>query len=276
METGIGGRLDPTNCIQPSVVVLTNIDYDHMELLGDTLELIAAEKCGIIKQGVPVVSAMQHQEAVKVIFTHCREKQAPLKFVHPVDMVSDGPDGQIFRFAGGEYFISSIGAMQPQNAALAILAAKELGISDESIKTGLANARIPCRTEYIKGSPDILIDGGHNAAATDELIRTLDAHFSDRKYVLLFACMKDKDYGTIIGKLSRVFNKAVITRVDETRGAAPETLSEHFPLFIRCTVEQDADAAFTLAKRQAQSDGALLVVCGSFYLVGFVSGKIKR
>lgn len=275
METGLGGRLDPTNIIQPSVVVLTNIDYDHMDVLGNSLTQIAAEKCGIIKPGVPIVSAMQHQEAVKVIYAHCRDKQAPLRFVRPAEIVSSTMEGQIFRAGGEEYFINSIGASQPLNAALAILAAKELGVNSESVTAGLANACIKCRAEYIQGSPDMIIDGGHNAAAVDELIQTLDRHFAARRYVLLFACMKDKDYAAIINKLYRVFNKVVLTRVEETRGAPPQTLKERFPLLTKCTVEEDAAAAFKLAKRKAQEDGALLVVCGSFYLAGFVSGIIR-
>lgn len=276
METGLGGRLDPTNVIQPSVVVLTSIDYDHMNVLGGSLAEIAAEKCGIIKPGVPVVSAAQHSEAVKVIYEHCRERKAPLKFVRPVKVLSSSVDGQAFISDGEEYFINAIGKSQPQNAALAAMAAKQLGIDDESIKKGVACAQLFCRIEYIKGSPDIILDGAHNAAAMDELILTLDRHFPGGNFVLLFACMKDKDYNAIIEKLGRVFNKAFITRADRERGASPEALCERFPLYIKCTVEQDATAAFDMAKAQAQSDGALLVVCGSFYLAGLVSDILKR
>lgn len=275
METGLGGRLDPTNIVQPSVVVLTSIDYDHMDVLGASLTHIAEEKCGIIKPGAPVVSAMQHQEVVKVIYGHCREKNAPLKFVRPVEVISSTPEGQMFMFDGREYAVNSIGASQPQNAALAVLAARELCIEESGIAAGLANAGIKCRIEYIKGSPDIIIDGGHNAAAVDELILTLDRHFPERKYVLLFACMNDKDYPVIINKLGRVFDNVILTRVDDKRGAPPEALSEHFPLFRKCLIEQDASAAFELAKERAQSEGALLVVCGSFYLAGFVAGMMQ-
>jgi dihydrofolate synthase/folylpolyglutamate synthase len=276
METGLGGRLDPTNCIQPSVVVLTTIDYDHMDLLGNTLEQIAGEKCGIIKQGVPVVSAMQHQDAVKVIYTHCRDKQAPLKFVHPVNIISGTPEGQIFEFGSEEFFINAIGATQPANAALAILAARELGLGDESIKSGLANTKIRCRIEYIKGNPDIIIDGGHNTGAVRELTQTLLRNFPERKYVLLFACMKDKDFRTIVKELSSLSNTIVITRADETRGAPPEELREQFPMFKRCIIEEDEGEAFSLAKSEAQKQNALLVVCGSFYLAGYISNLIDR
>ncbi len=276
METGLGGRLDPTNRIQPSVVILTNIDYDHMDVLGGSLVQIASEKCGIIKQGIPVVSAVQRREAVKVIYEHCRERKAPLKFVRPVEVVSSSVDGQTFISDGGEYFISAIGASQPQNAALAALAAKQLGIDDECIKTGISRTQLKYRIEYLKGSPDIILDGAHNAAAVDELTHTLDRHFPGSKFVLLFACMKDKDYETIIEKLGRVFNKAFITQADRARGASPDALCERFPLYIKCAVEQDASAAFNMAKTQALKDGALLVVCGSFYLAGLVSDLIKR
>lgn len=276
METGLGGRLDPTNYIEPSVVALTTIDYDHMDVLGDTLEQIAEEKCGIIKPGVPVVSAMQHEEAVKVIVSHCRQKGAKLRFVHPAEMISSAVEGQSFEFCGEEYSIKAIGSKQPQNAALAVLAAKELGIRRETIKIGLSSTKLKCRVQYAPGDPDMILDGGHNAGAIDELIRTLDIHFSERDKVLLFACMKDKDYVTIINKLRGVFADAIVTLADNTRGASPQVLCDLFSGFTECAAEENPGYAFDKAKHIAIKRNALLVVCGSFYLAGFVYDSINK
>lgn len=276
METGLGGRLDPTNCIQPSVVVLTTVDYDHMDLLGDTLEKIAEEKCGIIKPGVPVVSAMQHEEAVSVIFSHCRRKGSPLRFVKPVELISSTVDGQSFEYCGDDYYISAIGQAQPQNAALALLAAKELGISNDAIKAGLSLTKLKCRIQYIKGSPDIILDGGHNAGAINELLSTLDTHFSGKSKVLLFACMKDKDYVTIINSLKGVFSDVVATQVEQARGASPELLCDLYSEFAESIAEEDPEYAFNRAKHIAITRNALLVICGSFYLAGFVSNQINK
>ncbi len=274
IETGLGGRLDPTNSIQPSAVVLTTIDYDHTDLLGDTLEKIAEEKCGIIKPGVPVVSAIQREEAVKVIVSHCKQKGAPLRFAHPAEIISSSIEGQSFVYSGEEYNISAIGSAQPQDAALAILAAKELDINEEAVKNGLSSTKLKCRVQYVPGSPDIIIDGGHNAGAIDELISTLGIHFPGRIKVLLFACMKDKDYAAIINKLKNVFEEAVVTQVDPARGASPETLYGLFSGYAECYAENDPEYAFDRVKQIAVRRNALLVVCGSFYLAGFVSEKI--
>ncbi len=268
IETGLGGRLDPTNIIQPSVVVLTSIDYDHMELLGDTIEKIAEEKCGIIKPGVPVVSAAQCEDAVNVISSHCKRKNAPLRFARPAEILSSGHVGQTFSFEGDEYFISAIGSGQPDNAALATLAAKQMGIGSESIKSGLAAAKLKCRAQYITGSPDILLDGAHNEAAITSLLKTLELHFGGRKKVLLFACMKDKDYAAIIKSLKGVFESVVVTLADEARGADPHTLCRVFSDFVMCTAERDIRAAFETARKEAAEQDAMLVVCGSFYLAG--------
>jgi dihydrofolate synthase/folylpolyglutamate synthase len=276
IETGIGGRLDPTNRIQPSAVVLTTIDYDHMDLLGDTLEKIAEEKCGIIKLGVPVFSAMQREEAVKVIAARCRQTGAPLRFVRPVEIISSTVEGQSFEYSGSEYSIKSIGLMQPRNAALAILAAEELGINDKAIKAGLSSTILECRVQFVPGDPDILIDGGHNVGAIDELMSTLDAHFSERNKVLLFACMKDKDHAAIIEKLKGIFSDAFVTKVDDTRGASPEVLCDKFSEFTECTEEKDPARAFEKAKRIADEQNAMLVVCGSFYLAGAVYNRIQK
>lgn len=276
METGLGGRLDPTNIVQPSVVVLTPIDYDHMELLGDTIEQIAEEKCGIIKPGVPVVSAAQRAEAVNVIVAHCKYKNAPLRFARPADVTACSEDGQTFLFEGEDYSINAIGANQRDNAALAILAAKELGIDLKSIKTGIAAARLKCRAQYIKGHPDMILDGGHNAAAVKSLRETLDACFADRSKVLLFACMKDKDYGAIIENLKGMCKSVIATKADENRGEDPGKLCGLFSKFTVCSVENDVSLAFDKAKAEAQRQGAILVVCGSFYLAGQVLRIIRE
>lgn len=270
METGLGGRLDPTNCILPSVAVLTSIDYDHMELLGNTIEQIAEEKCGIIKPGVSVVSAAQRAQAVKVIVSRCKQKNSPLRFARPAQITARSEEGQTFLFEGEEYSISAIGIGQPGNAALAILAAKQLGIDPDSIKAGIASTRLKCRAQYIKGDPDIILDGGHNAAAVKSLLETLDAYFSDRKKVLLFACMKDKEYETIIKSLKDTFERVIATRADEKRGEDPEKLCSLFSRFTRCSAKNDVCEAYSGAKEEARRQGAMLVVCGSFYLAGRV------
>lgn len=273
IETGLGGRLDPTNVIIPEVTVLTPVDFDHTELLGSTLAQIAAEKCGIIKPGVPVISARQKPEARKVITDECARKGSPLTVADGAEGISRSLNGQTFIFEGVEYRVASIGAAQPDNAALAVLAAKRLGAGEESIKNGLKGAKLECRTQYLPGSPDILLDGAHNPASVDMLKETLFEYFPDEDKTLLFACMRDKDHRAMIKSLDGLFSGVFVTRAQTQRGEAPEKLAESFGG--GCVVEEDAAAAFEKAMRRAKERNGLLVVCGSFYLAGKVL-KILR
>ncbi len=268
METGLGGRLDPTNKIDPALTVLTPIDYDHMSLLGSSLEQIAYEKCGIIKPGVPVVSTRQKKEIEKIIISRCKELNAPLYFAEQVKSISSTLNGQIFSFEKEEYSINAIGTDQPDNAALATLAAKKIGVSHEHIKTGLINTKLRCRAQYINGIPDMLLDGAHNAGAIESLILTLKKHFNDRDKVLLFACMKDKDYKTMIKILDPYFSSVILTRVDETRGVQAEKLASLFSH--NCYIKEEPEQAFLLSSEKAREENALLTVTGSFYLCGDV------
>jgi dihydrofolate synthase / folylpolyglutamate synthase len=276
METGLGGRLDPTNYIQPDVTVLTSIDYDHTDVLGNTLVSIAKEKCGIIKPGVPVVSAIQHETVKKIIDETCEEKGSSLEFAENVKRISCGLYGQTFDFEGCKYLIDPIGIVQPENAALSVLAAKALGVKHESIREGLKRTRLVCRTQYIKGVPDMLLDGGHNPAATEVLVRTLDKYFSDRRKVLLFACMKNKDYGSMIKEIRGVFSNVIVTQADTSRGEPAEELKKLFSGTEKCGVEENPAEAFAEARNIAKEQGALLVVGGSFYLAGYVYSIINK
>ncbi|MGI5849621.1 MAG: bifunctional folylpolyglutamate synthase/dihydrofolate synthase, partial [Christensenellales bacterium] len=275
IETGLGGRLDPTVCVEPTVTVLTPIDYDHTDLLGNDLRLIAKEKCGIIKPEVSVISAKQYAEVEAVIVGHCKKMRSPVLFTPPVKIIESTLKGQVFDFEGDRYAIRSIGQIQPENAALAILAAKTLGIDTGSIKAGLMYTRLRCRTQYVMGEPDMVIDGGHNPASIDMLLRTLQEHFKGRKMVLLFGCMKDKDYKTIISMLGGFFSNVYITCVDKKRGASTEELNKYFNAFKVCSMEDDPIRAFEKAKETAIKTTSLLVVCGSFYLAGLVPGIIS-
>ena len=270
LETGIGGRLDPTNHITPSVCVLTSIDYDHTAVLGSRLAQIAAEKCGIVKPGVPVISAPQHADVMAVIKTHCNDKNAPLMVIDEVNVMSSSREGQAFRFDGAVYSISSIGEHQPINAALAVETAKQLGISAQNIHTGLKNASLAGRTQLIAGDPDMLIDGAHNPAAVKSLVKTLDKFFPDGRKVLLFACMADKDTQRMASALGGRFVSAVVTRVDTDRGAEPGSLQPLFSEYTSCIVQPEPDAAFAQVKQLSLDENALLVVCGSVYLAGHV------
>ncbi len=270
IETGIGGRNDSTNVITPNVCVLTPIDYDHMALLGDTLTQIAHDKSGIIKPGVPVISAVQQAEAMTVIDAESRRMGASLTVAPSVRIREASAQGQRFEMNGQDYFIRTIGRHQPQNAALAILAAQTLGIGENAIQEGLKNTVLRCRTQLVPGEPDILLDGAHNAASVSALCDVLGDYFADREKVLLFTCMQDKDFSPMISELAPFFSQAFITSVSLERGADPNALSVLFNQHMQSRVQPDPMRAFEEAKAVARQKGALLVICGSFYLAGLI------
>ncbi len=270
IEAGIGGRFDSTNMITPGVAVLTPIDYDHMAILGNTLAQIAYDKSGIIKRGIPVVSAVQPLEAMAVIERESANMDAPLTVVPPVRIVSALPEGQSFVLEGRDYAIRMIGRHQPQNAAIAIKAAQELGIGEAAIEQGLKNALLKCRAQVVPGEPDILLDGAHNAAAARALCTVLDDYFADRPKVLLFACMKDKDFTPMVEALAPYFGEVFVTGVGMEREAEPEVLCTLFRKTTVCHAVADTKAAFEQAKDAATKANAMLVVCGSFYLAGMI------
>lgn len=275
METGLGGRLDPTNHIKSDVTVLTPIDYDHENLLGASLTKIAQEKCGIIKRGVPVISAKQHKDVQELIAAHCKKNKSLVTFVEDVIHLPCVTGEQRFSYANEEYAIRSIGSCQPENAALAVRVALTLGQDIKSIKTGLKNAVLKCRTQYVGGNPNMIIDGAHNSSSIDMLVKTLSSRFADEKKVLLFACMKDKNYKAMISKLGNLFISAVITRVDENRGEDAEKLSKYLSSKTTCYIKEDIKEAFYKAKETAKKEKAMLVVCGSLYLAGAVTGFLN-
>lgn len=270
IETGLGGRLDPTNVINASVVILTPISFDHTRILGPRIQEIAAEKCGIIKSNAVVVSANQCDEAKAVIEHFCKKHNAALSIVSDIQVTSSTLQGQTFTYKDANYNIKSIGQWQPHNAALAIECAKTLGLSNKSIVKGLLAAHIKRRTEFVDGSPSMLIDGAHNPSSISMLLKTLNKHFANQNKVLLFACMNDKDYASMIDLLGDTFDNVVVVSVDVTRGANVHELQKLFSNFTTCQIENDVASGFKKAKELALQQDALLVVCGSFYLAGSI------
>ncbi|MBT3320111.1 MAG: hypothetical protein HN948_05235 [Clostridia bacterium] len=268
IETGLGGRLDPTNVIDAQIVVLTPISYDHTKILGNSIQEIAAEKCGIIKSNTSVVSAQQIDDAKAIIQSHCDKLNAPLSFISDVQITSNTLSGQRFLYNGNAYEITSIGEWQPQNAALAIACTQNIGISEKAITKGLLSTIVKRRTEYIQGEPPMLIDGAHNTSSISMLLKTIDRHFSNTNKVLLFACMDDKDYASMIDLIGSTFSHVVVVSADIARGADVHKLKKLFSKHSSCEIENDIPSGVKKAKTIARKQDALMVVCGSLYLAG--------
>jgi dihydrofolate synthase/folylpolyglutamate synthase len=211
LETGIGGRLDATNAIQSDVSVITQIDFDHEEWLGNTLAEIATEKAGIIKPGVPVVSAPQQADAEKVIRARAAECAASVQFV--TGSYDDSP-------------ISLRGRHQKQNAAVAIAAirAAEIDVDNSTIARGLGRIDWPAR--FQKWDERTIIDGAHNPAAADILAEAWREIFGDQKATLVLAVLSDKDLRGICEALVPIAGSVLLPKIRSERAAAPKTLAK--------------------------------------------------
>lgn len=225
IETGLGGRLDATNVISNvAVSVITKIGLDHTALLGDTLEKIAAEKCGIIKNSVTVTSAFQEDKAFKVI------EKAAKKLIVPdrSELCTISQDfGNTFLYKGERYEIRLAGEHQLDNATCAIEAVKASGIdiSAECLKTGLKNAFIPARLETVSENPTVIIDGAHNPDAARVISSFLDK--SEIKPNLIIGMMRDKDVEEFLKIILCKFKKVITVSVENNeRSMSAQELSD--------------------------------------------------
>ena len=208
LETGLGGRLDSTNVIPaPEAAVITHIGLEHTELLGDTVEKIAAEKAGIIKPGCSAVLYGQSQEAETAVERACGVVNVPLSRTAPAEPVSSGQEGQCFTYRGrGPYSISLLGEYQVHNAAVVLetvdaLRRRGWEIPEKAVQSGLSQARWPGRLELARRSPDVILDGGHNPQCMEALARALGELYPGKKLIFLTGVLADKDWSTMMGEL---------------------------------------------------------------------------
>ena len=249
LETGLGGRKDPTNVCEPVVSVITSVGLDHTHLLGDTLEKIAFEKAGIIKPGVPVLCGFLPSEALRVVQETARAKKAPLEIV----CAENSP-----------------GNAQTQNAQLAHRAAKLLGIADEILQRDLKKASVPGRFEIFPcGEKTIILDGAHNPPAMENLLTFWQTTpFAQKRAAVLCAFMQDKDYAKMISMLSARFKMGIVTVVSSPRAAGEKQLMPLLPT----GWEFVSGVSVALSRAQEQAD--VVLVTGSFYLVGEVRKRL--
>jgi dihydrofolate synthase/folylpolyglutamate synthase len=287
LEVGLGGRLDATNAADRIVSVITSIDFDHQEILGDSIELIAAEKAAIIKRGARAVIGRQlFPEALEVLRRRCVEVGvAPVFAGLPTDVKVTDFGRTVFRYQtqqGNEYVVETAlrGRHQAENAALAIEACEAISqaglpIPQEAIVSGLRKVVWQGRLELIAGNPALLFDGAHNHAGAKVLKDFLQENWQG--YVtLIFAAMNDKDVEGMSAELFPLADKIILTRVDEKRGAS-ETRLKECAMGVRVPVAYhgEVEAAFADALANTPTNG-LICVAGSLYLVGAIKGLQMR
>ena len=276
IEVGIGGLLDSTNVIDPVLSVITSVSLDHTAILGDTLELIAAQKAGIIKKNRPVVCAPQSEDCVyEVVRKTALEKNAPLVIARPAEgrCVQSG-----FVLADGT-LLSLPGAYQAENLGTALQAVHVLDsvgfpVSSDAVRHGIASTVWHGRCQWIG---NILIDGAHNPDACRMLADYLASFVNSVPVVLLYTGMKDKNTGECIRFLAPCCSHAFTTQIMPPRGESASRLAQvFFDSGLSETVPvDDPTKAFFTAKDLADRLHGVLVVCGSLYLAGHVLGLLQ-
>jgi dihydrofolate synthase / folylpolyglutamate synthase len=286
IETGLGGRLDSTNVIKPEVSAITTIGYDHMHILGNTLDKIAQEKAGIFKAGVPVISVPQVPEVKEALARVAKTIKSPLKFTgDDIDFSYrfessriSGPHTRICLTTPRSKFehlpVPLPGEHQAVNCGLALaildtLKEKGYQINDQQALEGLAKTKIVGRMEFICEDPRVLIDGAHNPPSMEALIKTIGQHISYDSMVVIFGCAADKDVDGMLDQIAMGADKVIFTKNGTVRSADPEELAVRFEERTG-RMAQFADnvgEAIRVASSVA-TRGDIICVTGSFYLAG--------
>ncbi len=288
MEVGMGGRFDATNVISPEVCLLTSINYDHTEVLGNTLAQIAGEKCGIIKPGCTVVSHPQMEEAEAVIRQTCLDKKVKLirvaREVTRKSLYQDQERQELEikgRLDNYRVSIPLLGDFQMDNAAAAVAALEVLiergyRISKEAILKGLAGVDFPGRMQIVSRQPLTIVDGAHNPGAARRLIEALEHFFKPVRAILVIGVSNDKDISGLIKELVPLFSEVIATRADNPRSTPPEVLAQELIKYgIKARVAGTIQQALIEAKSLAGKED-LVCVTGSLFVAGEAIKCIKR
>jgi dihydrofolate synthase / folylpolyglutamate synthase len=281
-EVGLGGLKDPTNVIVPDAAVITAVGFDHTDNLGDTLEKIAVQKCGIIKPGCTIVSHPQHPRVMEIIREICRQRRA-LLFESSgcrLEPLSASLDGQSFSLETPSGVFPRLqtglaGTHQLDNARSAVLAVQALrkkgaDISDAAILKGVRRAQWPCRMQVVRRKPLVILDGAHNESAAEALGCAVRSLLPGVDVTLIAGIFRDKDaagFARHMGFASR----AIAVTPPDARGLEAEAFARCLELHVPHVVTAASTAeAMELALRRAQVDGGAVVVAGSLYLCGEV------
>ncbi|HUT59136.1 MAG TPA: folylpolyglutamate synthase/dihydrofolate synthase family protein [Phycisphaerae bacterium] len=286
IETGLGGRLDSTNILSPDVCGLTSISLDHTHQLGNTLAAIAAEKAGILKRRTPAISVPQAPEAKRVLKKAAKGVNATLMFTGEDIEFSyrvessrrHGCHTLICLTTPRSRFehlsVPVLGEHQAVNCGLALamldqLKAQGMDIEDGRAVKGLADLHLPGRMEMVSEDPRILLDGAHNGASVQALMRAIGQHIPYDSMVVVFGCAADKDIDGMMEQIAGGADKVIFTRSANSRAASPKDLARTYEERtgrVAQVTDNLHDALRVACSAVSRED--IICVCGSFYLVG--------
>jgi dihydrofolate synthase/folylpolyglutamate synthase len=275
MEVGLGGRLDATNVVEPELCVITPVSFDHESFLGNTLESIAAEKAGILKPGVPLVLSCQRPVGEAVIVNRARELGCEVTRTANL-AISDiilTPHGSTFRSGDTPYRCGLAGEHQIENAAAAILACRRLGLDEGAIQVGLKDVRWPGRMEFVRESPDFVLDGAHNPAGAAALAAYIRRFCSHRPVWIVYGAMRDKAIEEVTAQLFPLARRLILTAPRFPRALRPEAI-------LAVGGHPDPVLTGTLAKAiqiaSTAPPDAIVFFTGSLFLVGEARALLIR
>ena len=287
LEVGLGGRFDATNVVTPAVSVITSIGMDHMEHLGDTIESIAAEKCGVIKPGRPVVTGVEEGGALDVARRAALARKSPLSALGAdFTAVRRGmtPWGERFDYSSpaGELTgleVSLAGPRQVNNAAVTLrvmelLRAEGYSIPESATREGLAAVSLPGRFERARTNPLVILDGAHNPQSAGALRDAAMERFGPKSMVIVFGAMRDKDYGSMLELLAPLARSFICYTPPVERAADPADLAaaQNDPA-IPTSVARTMDEL--MAALDSLSRDAVILCTGSFYTIGAIRGALR-
>jgi len=275
IETGLGGRLDSTNVVNPSLTVMTPISLDHREILGETIEKIAKEKAGIIKRGVPLITANQVKNVSKILEKRVREKESVMHICPNPESVKLSSGGTTFKVNGNNFKTSLIGKYQAQNASLAIATTKlfNSNISYETINKGLRNVYWPGRLQLV--ADKTYYDVAHNENGVKSVLNNLNRMFPTSKLYGLLCLKGDKEIDRIAESIKSQFEMLFVSTSKDGLLMEPEKLSEelhnlkviNFPL-------NDISSSISKIKKVRKPDDVILIF-GSHYIANEIFSEFE-
>ena len=286
LEAGLGGRLDSTNIIKtPILSVITGIALEHTEILGDTVEKIAAEKAGIIKAGVPVIFGGNDEAAGRVIAQKALEMGSSYEKVDRSSLKIEKADldGSVFSFnQRSSLKIPLLGTYQTYNAANVLTAVDVLqkngyDISENAIKIGLSKAKWSARFEIISKNPLVIYDGAHNPQGVDNAVKSVLQYFEGERVCIISGVMKDKDYSYMAERIASVAHKVFTVTPDNPRSLDAK---EYAKVFSKLSIDSEGystiDKAAEAAVKYCKDNGKALVCLGSLYMYADVKAAILK
>lgn len=288
LEVGLGGRLDSTNVIDnPLVSVITPIAFDHTQYLGDTIDKIAYEKAGIIKNNSFVVVHPQQKKAMDTIESICNDREAKL-LVAPVESIKIDKynefgmkfDVDLYGEKLYDLEIGLLGKYQANNAVVALMTIKALreyyniNISENSIRNGLKKAKWPGRLEVLKRNPTLVIDGAHNTHGAKALKKSIEEIFNYNRLIGVVGVLGDKDVDGILNEIIPLCNMVIITKPNNPRAISLDNLKEKIQALGKDVLVYEDISDAVDKSLEISKDNDMVVYCGSLYMIGDVRSKI--